>query len=95
MKKCNSESAQVQFVFKKKFKEIKAKNEPLRAQVYDIYLKIAPTNQTRLMLAYDIKEGKMQMSFFKPKVQQPQSIADYLKTDFEVMVKDIHLLDQI
>jgi len=47
------------------------------------------------MLAYDIKEGKMQMSFFKPKVQQPQSIADYLKTDFEVMVKDIHLLDQI
>ena len=48
-----------------------------------------------LMLAYDIKEGKMVMSFFKPKVQQPQSATDYLKTDFEVMAKDIHPLDQI
>jgi len=34
------------------------------------------------MSAYDIKEGKMLMSFFKPKVKQPQSAADYLKTDF-------------
>jgi len=50
---------------------------------------MAPINQTRLMLAYNIKEGKMQMSFFKPKVQQPQSIAYYLKTNFEVMAKDI------
>ena len=37
----------------------------------------------------------MQMSLFKPKVQQPQTIADYLQTDFEVMAKDIHPLDQI
>jgi len=29
---------------KKKFKEIKAKNEPLRIQVYNQYLKMAPTN---------------------------------------------------
>jgi len=47
------------------------------------------------MLAYDIKEGKMQMIFFKPKVQQPQIIADYFQIDFEVMEKDIHPLDQI
>ena len=56
---------------------------------------MAPTNQNRLMSAYDIKEGKMVMSFFKPKVQQPQSAADYLKTNFEFMVKDIHPLYQI
>jgi len=56
---------------------------------------MAPTNQNRLMSAYDIKEGKMIMSFFKPKVQQPQSVADYLRTNFEVMAKDIHPLDQI
>ena len=37
----------------------------------------------------------MQMRFFKPKVKQPQSIVDYLKTNFEVMAKDIHPLDQI
>ena len=54
-----------------------------------------PTNQNRLMSAYDIKEGKMQMSFIKPKVQQLQTIADYLQKDFEVMAKDIHPLDQI
>ena len=56
---------------------------------------MVPTNQTRLMSPYDIKEGKMQMSFFKPKVHQPQTIADYLKIDFEVLAKDIHPIDQI
>lgn len=80
---------------KKKFKEIKAKNDPLRIQVYNQYLNIAPTNQNRLMLAYGIKEGKMIMIFFKPKVQQPQSTTNYFKTNFEVMGKDIHPLDQI
>jgi len=79
--------------FKNKFKEIKARNKPLRIQVYNQYLKMAPTNQNRLMSAYDIKEGKMQMSLFKPKVQQPQTAADYLQTNFEVMAKDIHPLD--
>ena len=48
------------------YKEIKAKNEKLKAQTYAQYLKMAPTNQTRLILAFDIKEGKMQMSFLKP-----------------------------
>jgi len=48
---------------------------------------MAPTNQNRLMSAYDIKEGKMIMSYFKPKVQQPQSVADYLRTNFEVIAK--------
>lgn len=35
------------------------------------------------------------MSFLKPIVQQPKSLADYLKTDFEVLAKDIHPIDQI
>ena len=35
------------------------------------------------------------MKFLKPKVLQPQSLANYLKTNFEVMAKDIHPLDQI
>ena len=56
---------------------------------------MAPTNQTRLMSAFDVKEGKMQMTFMKPTTQQPRSIADYLKTKFEVLEKDIHPIDQI
>jgi len=35
------------------------------------------------------------MSYFKPKVQQPQSAADYIRTNLEVLAKDIHPIDQI
>lgn len=45
------------------------------------------------MFVYDIKEGKMIMSYFKPKVQQPQSAADYIRTNLEVLAKDIHPID--
>lgn len=79
----------------KTFIEIKVRNDLLRLKVYNQYLKMSTTNQNRLMSAYDIKEGKMIMSYFKPKVQQPQSVTDYLTTNFEVMEKDIHPLDQI
>ena len=47
------------------------------------------------MSAYHIQQGKMIMSHFKPKVQQPQIAADYIRTTFEVLAKDIHPLDQI
>jgi len=80
---------------KRMFIEIKARNDPLRLQIYNQYLKMAPTNQQRLMSAYDIKEGKMIMSYFKPKVQQPQSVADYIRTNLEVLAKDIDPVDQI
>jgi len=80
---------------KEKYKEIKARNEKLKAQTYAQYPKMAPTNQTRWMSAFDIKEGKMQMRFLKPIVQQPKSIGNYLKTNFDVLAKDIHPIDQI
>lgn len=35
------------------------------------------------------------MSFMKPTTQQPTAITDYLKMDFEVLVKDIHPINQI
>jgi len=44
---------------KEKYKEIKTRNERLKAQSYAHYLKIAPKNQTRLMSTFDIKEGRM------------------------------------
>lgn len=75
---------------KRTLTEIKARNDPLRLQIYNQYLKMAPTKQKILMSAYDIKEGKMIMSYFKPKVQQPQSTADYIRTNLEVLAKDIH-----
>jgi len=66
------------------------RNEKLKAQSYAQYLKLTPTNLTRLMSAFDIKEGKMQMSFVKPTVQQPRTSVDYKKIDFEVLARDIH-----
>jgi len=80
---------------KKQFMDIKARNEPVRFQLYNHLLKMAPTNQQRLMLAYDIAEGKMTMSHFMPTFLQPQSAADYIRTNLEVFAKDIHPMDQI
>lgn len=56
---------------------------------------MAFTNQTKLMSAFDIKEGKMQTSFLKPTLSYPKSLVDYLKIYFEFMAKYIHPIDQI
>ena len=80
---------------KKAFTKIKARNEPLRLQLYNQLLRMAPTNQQRLMAAYDIQDGKMTLSHFRPTMQQPPSAADYIRTNLEVLSKDIHPMDQI
>jgi len=43
---------------KERYKEIKARNERLKAETYAKYMKLTPTNQTRLMSAFDIKDRK-------------------------------------
>ena len=47
------------------------------------------------MVAYDFKEEKMILSHFKPKIPQPQTAADYINKNLEVLSKDIHPMDQI
>jgi len=47
------------------------------------------------MSDFDIKTGKMQMSFLQPIVQQPKSSTGYMKTSFEVLARDVHPIDQI
>jgi len=47
------------------------------------------------MSAFEIKEGKMQVSFIQPTVQQPRAPIDYNKVDFEVLAREIHTVDQI
>lgn len=79
----------------KTFTKIKARNDLVRLQIYNQYLTMAPSDQQRLKSSYDIKEGKMIMSYFKPKVQQTQSATDYIRTNLEVLAKDIHPMDQI
>lgn len=47
------------------------------------------------MAAYDIQEGKMTLSHFRPTMQQPQSAIDYIRTNLEFLSKDIHPMDHI
>ena len=75
--------------------EIKTQNELLRIQLYDQFLKTTLAKQQRLMATYDLKEEKMISSHFKPKVPQPQIAPDYIRTNLEVLAKDIHPMDQI
>jgi len=58
---------------KDRYKEIKIRNEKLKAETYAQYFKHTPPNQSKLMLAFDIKAGKMQASFLQPTVQQQRS----------------------
>jgi len=53
---------------KEKYKEIKFRNEALKAKTYAQYFKQTPVNQNRLMSAFDIKTGKMKMTFMQPTV---------------------------
>ena len=80
---------------KASLKEIKAQNELLRVEVYKQFLKATATKQEKLMSVYDIHKEKMILDHFKPKVPDPKSTADFVKTRLEVMAKDIHPMDQI
>jgi len=79
---------------KERYKGIKGRNERFKAQTYAQYLKMTPTYQTRLMSAFDVKEGKMQMTI-KPTTRQPRTTSDFKKVDFEVLARDIYPIDQI
>jgi len=75
--------------------EIKMRNEKLKSETYAQYFKHSAPNQSRLMSAFDIEEGNMQMSYMHPTLPQPKSVTDYKKATFEVLAKGIHPVDQI
>lgn len=91
----SSQQKEGQVSIKQQFIDIKRKNEPIKIQLYNHLLNMAPTNQQRLMSAFDVGEGKMIMSHFMPTALHPQSASDYLRTNLEVMAKDIHPMDKI
>lgn len=80
---------------KQQFIDIKRRSDPIKVQLYNHLLNLAPSNQQRLMSAFDVSEGKMIMSHFMPTTLHPQSTSDYLRTNMEVLAKDIHPMDKI
>jgi len=47
------------------------------------------------MSTFDIKTGKIQMTFMQPIVQQPKSSVNYKKIEFEVLARDVQPIDQL
>lgn len=80
---------------KYRYKEIKLRNETLKDETYAQYFMQKPANQSTLISSFDIKIGKMHMTFMQPIVQQPKSSANYRKTDFEILAKDVLPIDHI
>lgn len=80
---------------KERYREIKFGNETLKAETYAQYFKQTPTNQNRLISVFDINIRKMQMTFMQPTVQQLRSSANYKKTNFEFLARDVHPINQI
>ena len=78
---------------KASFKQIKAQNELLRAEVYKKFIDATLAQQERLMSVYDIQKEKLLLSHFNPKGPQPKSAADFVKTRVEVLARDIHPMD--
>lgn len=66
---CTRQQSKQSSDIKKAFTNIKVRNEPVIFQLYNQLLRMAPTNQQRLMAAYDIQEGKMTLSHFRPTIQ--------------------------
>lgn len=61
---------------------------------YDPNMRVVMTrDQTYVNLWHKGRENVD--DFLKPTIQQPKSMADYLKTNFEVLAKDIHPIGQI
>ena len=78
-----------------RFKQIKEKNEEIKSEAYSKFLKEKPGNKDRLLSAFDYSSNKLVMSFLKPTVADPNSVADYSKKDLEVDADAVHELDQI
>lgn len=52
------------------------RNEKLKVETYTQYFKHTPANQSRLMSYFDIKAGKIQVSFMQPTIQKPRTSID-------------------
>lgn len=80
---------------KASFKQIKAQNELLRAEVYKQFVDATPAQQERLLSVYDIQQEKLLLSHFKPMGPEPKTPVDFIKTRVEVLARDIHPMDQV
>ena len=78
-----------------KFKEIKKKNELLKATIYSQFWKLIASSQHTLISAFDTEKGKMQITCLQALVPFPNTPADYKNSIFSFDVNQIHPIDQM
>ena len=78
-----------------KYKQIREINEEIKNEVYSQLLKENPGNKDRLLTTFDYSTNNMIMSFLKPTITDPKSIAYHTKIEVEVINNTIHELDQL
>lgn len=75
------------------YKEIKKRNEALKASTYLQFWKQTSTSKHRLLSAFDTKKGKMQIAILQPKITHPKSADDYTKSMFYFDANLTHPID--
>lgn len=76
-----------------RYREIKRKNEALKASTYSEFWKETATTQHRFLSIFDTEKG--QLSFLEPTVPTPISAEDYKASIFSVDTNKVHAIDQI
>ena len=78
-----------------KYREIKKKNEALKATTYSKFWKKISTTQHRLLSSLDTEKGQIQLAFLELTVPIPKGIEDYKSSVFSFDTKKIHVIDHI
>ena len=77
------------------YQEIKSKNLALKASTFTQFWKQTATSQHRLLLAFDLEKGRMQIAFLEPKVSKPWIVDDHKKSILSFDTDTIHTIDQM
>ena len=78
-----------------KFLEIKQKNEALKLDVYNQFLKQTSTSQHRLLTAFDSEKGRMQTTFLQATMPFPKTNANYKKIVLSFDARQLHPIDHM
>lgn len=77
------------------YKEIKAKNQALKATTFSQFWKKTTTSQHRLLSSFDIEKRRIQVSFLKPKFSHPILVDDHKNPIFSFNIDMIHPIDKM
>lgn len=78
-----------------KYKDIKQRNEIIKASTHTQFWKQTVVSQDILLSAFDSEKAKMQIEFLEVKVAAPRSPGDYKESVFTFGAQHFHPIDQM